>query len=134
MIEVKLSKIIIDEEKKEQVIVLKEKNGDKLLPIVIGLNEAAAIKMELSGFVPPRPLTHDLIKDIMDNLRVNLEKVVIDKLIDTTFHAKLCIKDKDGKQSIIDARPSDSIALAIRMKVPIFVGEEVFKNLFPNVL
>ena len=132
MIEVELSRIIIDEERHEQVIVLKEKNGEKLLPIVIGLNEALAIRMHLSGFRPPRPLTHDLIKSLLDNLNISLEKVVIDKLIDSTFHAKLHLITPQGKK-IIDARPSDSIALAVRTKSPLYVEEEVFEKLEGSV-
>jgi len=132
MIEVELSRIIIDEERQEQVIVLKEKNGEKLLPIVIGLNEALAIRMHLSGFRPPRPLTHDLIKSLLDNLNISLEKVVIDKLIDSTFHAKLHLITPQGKK-IIDARPSDSIALAVRTKSPLYVEEEVFEKLEGSV-
>ena len=77
MIKVELSRIVIDEERHEQVIVLKEKNGTKLLPIVIGLNEALAIRMHLSGFRPPRPLTHDLIKSLLDNLDISLELSLI---------------------------------------------------------
>lgn len=129
MIEVTLSKIIIDEEKKEQIIVLKEKRGAKLLPIVIGLNEAAAIRMQLSGFTPPRPLTHDLLKAIIDVFGVHLEKIVIDSLVDSTFHAKLYFRIADNELKIIDARPSDSIALAVRTKSPIFVENQVFAKL-----
>jgi len=132
MIKVELSRIVIDEERHEQVIVLKEKNGTKLLPIVIGLNEALAIRMHLSGFRPPRPLTHDLIKSLLDNLDISLEKVVIDKLIDSTFHAKLHLITPQGKK-IIDARPSDSIALAVRTKSPLYVEEEVFKKLEESI-
>ncbi|RKY40393.1 MAG: bifunctional nuclease family protein [Candidatus Omnitrophota bacterium] len=128
MIEVELSRIVIDEERHEQVIVLKEKKGNKLLPIVIGLNEALAVRMHLSGFKHPRPLTHDLMKSLLDNLDVVLEKVVIDKLVDSTFHAKLYLITPQGKK-IVDARPSDSIALAVRTKSPLFVEEEVFEKL-----
>ena len=128
MIEVELSRIIIDEQKKEQVIVLKEKKGDRLLPIVIGVNEAAAIKMELGGFNPPRPLTHDLMLSIMDNLEVILEKIVINDLVDGTFYAKLYLKDHNKGLKVVDARPSDSIALAMRSKSPIFIEEQVLEK------
>ncbi len=129
MIEVELSRIIIDEQKQEQVIVLKEKGGEKILPIVIGMGEAAAIRMQLSGFKPPRPLTHDLMKSLIDTFSVTLERVVIDKLVDSTFHAKLYFKAPDDTTKVVDARPSDSIALAVRTKSPIFVQEEVFEKL-----
>jgi hypothetical protein len=129
MIEVELSRIIIDERKKGQVIVLKEKAGRRLLPIVIGINEATAIKMKLGGFKSPRPLTYDLMLSIMGKLEVTLEKVVIDDLIDGTFHAKLYLKNHDKEPKIIDARPSDSVALAVRSKSPIFVEEQVLEKL-----
>lgn len=128
MVEMELSKIIIDEKRHDQIIVLKEKNGERRLPIVIGLLEASSIKMRLSGVEPPRPLTHDLLKSTIENLSAKLEKVVIDKLLDNTFHAKLILK-LDGTTKIIDARPSDSIALAVRTKSPIFVEEEVLKQI-----
>lgn len=129
MIEVELSRIIIDEEKKEQVVVLKEKKGQRLLPIVIGITEASAIKMKLNGFEPPRPLTHDLIASIFDNMGIRLEKVVIDNLIEGTFHAKLYLGINGGAIKIIDARPSDSIALAVRTKSPIFANSQIFEKL-----
>lgn len=129
MIEVELSRIIIDEEKRDQVIILKEKGGPRALPIVIGGGEAAAIKMHLSGFVPPRPLTHDLIKSFIETLGAALEKVVIDKLVDSTFHAKMYLKTNDNGVKIVDARPSDSVALAVRMKAPIFVEDIILDKL-----
>lgn len=127
MVEMELSKIVIDEKRHDQLIVLKEKDGDRLLPIVIGLNEASAIKLKLSGFEPPRPLTHDLLHTTIKNLEANLDKVVIDKIEDNTFHAKLILK-QDGKLKTVDARPSDSIALAVRAKAPIFVEDDVLKH------
>lgn len=132
MIPVELSRIIIDEQKREQIIFLKEKNGARILPIVIGLNEAVAIRMQLSGFSPPRPLTHDLMKSLLDTLNVTLEKVVIDKLVDSTFHAKLYLRS-NGNIKIVDGRPSDSIALAVRTKSPVFVEEEVFEKLSEQI-
>jgi bifunctional DNase/RNase len=124
MVEMELNKIIVDDKHGEQMIILKEKEGTKMLPIMIGASEAAAIKLHLSGFNPPRPLTHDLLKDTIGSLNGNLEKVVIDKLENNTFYAKLIIR-LNGSVKNVDARPSDSIALALRAKVPIFVDEEV---------
>tara|TARA_B100000315_G_scaffold238225_1_gene255810 strand:- start:149 stop:541 length:393 start_codon:yes stop_codon:yes gene_type:complete len=129
MIEVELSRIIIDEEKKEQVVVLKEKGGERFLPIVIGINEAIAIKMKLGGFIPPRPLTHDLMSAIVSKLDATLERIVVDNLTEGTFHAKLYFIKSDAKSVVIDARPSDSIALAVRTKTPIFVEEHVLEKL-----
>ena len=128
MVEMELNKIVIDEKRHDQLIVLKEKGGSRLLPIVIGLNEASAIKLKLSGFQPPRPLTHDLLHSTIENLEASIDKVIIDKLEDNTFHAKLVIKTKSGDTKVIDARPSDSIALAVRAHAPIFVEDEVVKQ------
>ena len=128
MVEMELNKIVIDEKRHDQLIVLKEKGGSRLLPIVIGLNEASAIKLKLSGFQPPRPLTHDLLHSTIENLEASIDKVIIDKLEDNTFHAKLVIKTKSGDTKVIDARPSDSIALAVRAHAPIFVEDEVLKQ------
>ena len=128
VIEMELSKIIIDEKRQDQVIVLKEKNGERLLPIVIGFLEASSIKMKLTGLNPARPLTHDLLYAVVESLEAHLEKIVIDKLENNTFHAKLFFKTESGKPKIVDARPSDSIALSVRAKAPIFVDEEVLKQ------
>ncbi|MCM8763105.1 MAG: bifunctional nuclease family protein [Candidatus Omnitrophica bacterium] len=129
MVEMELNKIIIDEMRQDQVIVLKEKGGERLLPIVIGINEASAIKLKISGFQPPRPLTHDLLYNTIENLDAKLEKVIIDDLKDNTFHAKLVVRvNHASSPKLIDARPSDSIALAVRAKAPIFVEEEVLNK------
>jgi bifunctional DNase/RNase len=125
MIEVQLSKIKIDENRSEQVIVLKEKQGHRFLPVVIGIAEVNAIKMKLSGVEPPRPLTHDLLMSVISAVDAELEKIVIDRLENNTFFAKLCVKTKDAKSVEVDARPSDSIAIALRANVPIFVDERV---------
>jgi len=123
-----LNKIVIDEKRHDQLIVLKEKNGERVLPIVIGLAEASAIKLKISGFNPPRPLTHDLMHIALEELQASIEKVIIDKLEENTFHAKLVIRSASGEEKIIDARPSDSIALAVRAHAPIFVEDEIIKK------
>ena len=128
MIQVELSKIIIDEKRQDQIIVLKEKTGDRQFPIVIGFLEASSIKMRLSGIETPRPMTHDLLVAIIEGLEAKMECLYIDQMINNTFHAKVEIKNKDGKKKMIDARPSDGIALAVRMNAPIFVDEEVLKK------
>lgn len=128
MIEMELNKIVIDEKRHDQLIVLKEKNGERVLPIVIGLAEASAIKLKISGFNPPRPLTHDLLHMAIEELNARIEKIIIDKLEENTFHAKLVIKSANGEEKIIDARPSDSIALAVRAHAPIFVEDEIVKR------
>jgi bifunctional DNase/RNase len=131
MVEMELNKIVIDEKRHDQLIVLKEKNGNRLLPIVIGINEASAIKLKISGFNPPRPLTHDLLFTAIQNLQASIAQINIDKLEDNTFHAKIVLKTESGILKTIDARPSDSIALAVRAHAPIFVEEEIMKKVEP---
>jgi len=128
MPEMELSKIIIDEKHQDQVVVLKEKKGMRILPIIIGFQEASSIRMKLAGIKPPRPLTHDLLQAVIEGLEAKAEKIIIDKLENTTFHAKLILKMNDGQIKIIDARPSDCIAIAVRAKAPIFVEEEILKS------
>ena len=133
MIEMTLNKIRIDEKNEGQMIVLKEKNGARQLPIIIGISEVAAIKRNLSGIQPPRPMTHDLLVNIINELNAKLEKVIIDKIEANTFYAKMVLRaaagPDRGKSVFVDARPSDSIALAIRLEAPIFVEEKVFEDL-----
>ena len=128
MVEMELNKIVIDEKRHDQLIVLKEKGGSRILPIVIGLNEASAIKLKISGFQPPRPLTHDLLHSTIENLEASIDKIIIDKLEENTFHAKIILKAANGTTKTIDARPSDSIALAVRAHAPIFVEDEIIKQ------
>ncbi|MCX5706252.1 MAG: bifunctional nuclease family protein [Candidatus Omnitrophica bacterium] len=128
MLEMELNKIVIDEKRHDQLIVLKEKNGERVLPIVIGLAEASAIKLKISGFEPPRPLTHDLLHSTIKYLEANIDRIIIDKLEENTFHAKIVLKTASGLEKIIDARPSDSIALAVRAHAPIFVEDEIIKQ------
>ncbi len=128
MIPVELTKIIIDEKRQDQIIVLKEKKGQRQFPIVIGILEASSIKMKVSGIEPPRPLTHDLLLNVVKGLEAQCEKLIIDKMVSNTFHAKLQLKTKDGEEKLIDARPSDGVALAVRSGMPIFVTEEVLNK------
>ncbi len=125
MIQVELSKIIIDEKRQDQIIVLKEKEGDRQFPIVIGFLEASSIKMRIAGVTPPRPLTHDLLALTIAGLEAEMECLVIDKLKKNTFHAKIVLKTNSGETAMVDSRPSDGIALAVRTDAPIFVEEGV---------
>ena len=131
IVEMELNKIRIDENRGEQVIVLKEKKGDRFLPIVIGIMEITSIKMELSGVATPRPMTHDLFCAVIKQLGARIDRVVITKLQKNTFFAKLVLQI-DSRIEEIDARPSDSIALAIRTKAPLFVEEEVLNTISDN--
>jgi hypothetical protein len=129
MVKVELIRIIIDEKKQEQIIVLKESSGTRMLPIVVGIAEAVAIRMHLNATRSVRPLTHDLVFDILKSIDVVLDKVIIDDLINNTFYAKLHISTPEDGVKVIDARPSDSVALAVRFDAPIFVADSVFGRL-----
>ena len=128
LIQMEVSKIRIDERRGEQVVVLKERGGNRFLPIIIGISEVTAIKMKISGIQPPRPLTHDLLKDTIAQLGATLQRVIIMKLEFNTFFAKLILQTKEGELREVDARPSDSIAVALRSEAPIFVAEEVLNQ------
>ncbi len=124
MIEVKVVNVAIDANTKMPVMVLKEKTGEKTLPIWIGLFEAQAIALALENVKPPRPLTHDLAKSLIEKLEGKVDKVVISDLKNNTFYAQILIK-KNGESIKVDSRPSDAIALALRLNVPIFIDETV---------
>ena len=128
MVEMELIRILMNEKRGEQMVVLKEKKGKRTLPIIIGIPEASAIKLKISGIQPPRPMTHDLLKDTIERLGANLQKVIIDKLQENTFYAKLVLNDGNTKEIVVDARPSDSIALALRMGCPIFTSEDLLNQ------
>ena len=128
LVQMDVSKIRIDERRGEQVVVLKERGGNRMLPIIIGISEVTAIKMKISGIQPPRPLTHDLLQSTIAQLGAKLDRVVITKLEFNTFYATLVLKMHDGALCEVDARPSDSIAVALRADAPIFVSEEVLNQ------
>ncbi len=106
-------------------LILKEAEGDRKLPIIIGSYEAQAIALEMEGVTPPRPMTHDLLKSVIDAFGSYLSEVYINDLKEGTFYAKL-IFEEDGLE--IDSRPSDAIALAVRCGAPIYVSEEVMEE------
>ncbi len=128
MIEVTVSKVAIDVNSKMPVIVLKEKGGDKTLPIWIGLFEAQAIALALENVKPPRPLTHDLAKSLIEKLNGRVDRVVISDLRQNTFYARILMR-RNGEALQVDSRPSDAIALALRLKVPIFIDETVLDKI-----
>lgn len=105
------------------VVVLRAEDG-RVLPIYIGIAEAVAIYSALRGEVPPRPMTHDLLVDVISKLNARVERVIIDDLIDNTFYARIILKQND-KEVEVDARPSDSIALAVRTGCPIYIETSV---------
>lgn len=108
-------------------LILKETNGKRKLPIIIGAFEAQSIALELEGMKPPRPLTHDLMKSIIDTFAVSLNEVCISELRDGTFYATLFVEGLSETQEI-DSRPSDAIALAVRYGAPIYVEEKVLSE------
>lgn len=126
MVQVELYKIVIDEKNDEQVVVLREKEGQRRVPIAIGFVEASSIQMRVSGLTTPRPLTHDLLASVIKALDARVDHLLVDDLVEGTFFAKLCLKDRDANLVLVDCRPSDGIALAVRMNIPMFVEEKVF--------
>jgi bifunctional DNase/RNase len=109
------------------VVILKDAEHDRYLPIWIGPWEASAIAMRLQGLTPERPLTHDLFATVLGNLGARIERVLISSLADETFHARLVLVQPDARHEV-DARPSDAIALAVRLGVPIFAAEAVLEQ------
>ncbi len=105
-------------------LLLKETYGIRRLPIIIGAFEAQSIALEIEGIKPPRPLTHDLIKNVVDNLGATVSEIIIDELKDNTFYAKINL-DASSMTDSIDSRPSDAIAIAVRTNSPMYVSEEV---------
>jgi len=124
-VEVELSRIIINEQSDQQIIVLKERHGQRGFPIVIGIVEIFAIDRRLKGIKPPRPMTHDLLDSVIDNLGAKIEKIIINDLRNHTFYAQIHLSS-NGRTVKIDSRPSDAIALGAASNIPIFVAEHVF--------
>ncbi len=122
-----LTRIIISENADQQIIYLKEVDGDRTFPIVIGIFEATSIDRRVKGVSPPRPLTHDLLANTIDLLGGELQDIYISELRDHTYFAKLRIKH-EGELIEVDARPSDAIAVAVTVDVPIFVSEDVIEE------
>ncbi|MEW6197382.1 MAG: bifunctional nuclease family protein [Planctomycetota bacterium] len=122
-----LAQIRISESHDSQVIVLRERNGSRLLQIVIGLTEALAIDRRVKGVQLPRPLTHNLLANVIEALGGELEKIVINDLQEHTFYAKLVIRHH-GELVEVDSRPSDAIALGVAHQVPLYVEDHVLKE------
>ena len=124
LMEVKVMGIVVDPKASNPVVVLVDPTGQKALPIWIGVFEAEAISRGLEDMVTPRPMTHDLMKQILDTFQVSLTRVVINDLKGNTFYANLYL-NVEGREMVVDSRPSDAIALAVRVKAPIFIAESV---------
>ncbi len=123
-VQMELRRIIISEVDDHQVIILKEVEGERSFPIVIGIFEATSIDRRVKGMQSPRPLTHDLIHSVVEQLGGEVQDIIISDLEDHTYFAKLRVR-REGELIEIDCRPSDAIALAVTAKVPIYVNEQV---------
>ena len=124
MIEMAIDSIRVSLMNYQRVVILKEKMADRYLPIWIGPAEADAIAVKLQGVSVPRPLTHDLLQSVIDTLGARVNSIVVSELKNDTFYAKITL-DVDGSQMEVDSRPSDALALAVRVEVPIYVEESV---------
>ncbi len=124
MIEMELAGVRVELPTNQPIVLLKERDGERYLPIWIGAAEAAAIALALQGVVTPRPMTHDLLKTILEDLGVTVSRIVVTELREGTFYAQLDMR-RNGDSLEVSSRPSDAIALAVRMSVPIFANEEV---------
>jgi uncharacterized protein len=124
MIEMELTGVRVELPTNQPIVLLRERQGERYLPIWIGAAEAAAIALSLQGVVTPRPMTHDLLKSILEDLSVQVRRIVVTELRDSTFFATIELQ-RDATSYEVSSRPSDAIALAVRMAVPIFASEEV---------
>lgn len=122
-----LARIVISETSQEQIIVLRERDGGRQFPIVIGLTEAYAIDRRVKNITTARPLTHELLANVINDMEGELDKIVIHDLREHTFYAKLVIR-RDGRLIEVDARPSDAIALGVAVDTPIYVEESVLRQ------
>jgi bifunctional DNase/RNase len=126
-IEMKIKGLVVDPISKMHIVVLEDLKSERMLPIWIGVFEANAIALKIENISTPRPMTHDLLKNFLDELNISIEKIVVNDVRDNTFFAQIHCRNKD--QTItIDSRPSDAIALALRAEAPIFVENEVVKK------
>jgi bifunctional DNase/RNase len=126
-LEMKIRGLMMDPVTNMPIVVLKDVQGQAILPIWVGVYEANAIALEIEKVQTPRPMTHDLLKNVLLGLEVRVQKVVVNDLKDDTFYALIWV-ERDGEMMTIDSRPSDALALALRVDCPIFVDETVLKN------
>ena len=127
MIAVRVDRVTFDTTTNRFVVILKDDVNNRWLPIVVGSTEAQAIALQLEKISPPRPLTHDLMKNLLESMSIAVAKIVVNDLRENTYYASISVKT-NGTAHEIDARPSDAIALALRVNAPILVSEEVIKK------
>jgi uncharacterized protein len=126
-VEMKIRGLMLDPVTNMPIVILKDVNGSSVLPIWVGIYEANAIALEIEKVTTPRPMTHDLIKNLLVGLEAQVHKIVVTELRDDTFYALIWL-ERDGQVISIDSRPSDALALALRTDSPIYVEEDVLKN------
>lgn len=126
-IEMTIKGLMVDPITNTPIILLRDSEGQKVLPIWVGIFEANAIALQIENVSPARPMTHDLLKNVITDLKASVQKIVVCDLKDNTFYA-LVYLDVSGETIAVDARPSDAIALALRARAPIFVEESVIDN------
>jgi bifunctional DNase/RNase len=126
-VEMKIRGLTMDPVTQMPIVVLKDVNGGTVLPIWVGIFEANAIALEIEKVSTPRPMTHDLIKTVLMGLNTGVKKIVVSELKDDTFYALIWL-EKDGELISVDSRPSDALALALRLDCPIYVEDSVLKN------
>ena len=126
-VEMKIRGLMMDPVTNMPIVILRDLNGNSVLPIWVGVYEANAIALEIEKVATPRPMTHDLIKTLLLGLNAGLRKVVVSELKDDTFYAVIWL-DRDGELISVDSRPSDALALALRLDCPIYVDDCVLKS------
>jgi bifunctional DNase/RNase len=126
-VEMKIRGLMMDPTANTPIVILKDVVSDRMLPIWVGASEANAIALEIEKTAPPRPMTHDLLRNVITQLGAIVDRVVVTDLIENTFYAVIEMT-LDGRKLLIDSRPSDAIALALRVDCPIFVSEDVITN------
>jgi len=127
VIEMQLVGVRVELPTNQPIVLLREREGERFLPIFIGPVEATAIAFALQGIVTPRPMTHDLLKNVLEELGVGIDRILVTELRDTTFYATLEMS-RDGQKYSISSRPSDAIALAVRGGFPIFAAPDVLNE------
>ena len=126
-IEMVIKSLMFDPHTNLPIIILRDRDGHHMLPIWMGVFEANAIALQIENVASPRPMTHDLLKNVIEDLNADIKKIVVHDLKDNTFYALLYV-EVDGETVAIDARPSDAIALALRASAPIFIDKKVIEN------
>ncbi|HDL17985.1 MAG TPA: hypothetical protein ENH29_02920 [Bacteroidetes bacterium] len=126
-IPVKVEKVTLDTSTNRFVVILRDDSGKRWLPIVVGSAEAQAIALQLENIDPPRPLTHDLMRNLLDTMGIRISRIIVNDLRENTYYAIIDLKNSGSKKEV-DARPSDAIALALRTNAPIFVEEDVMRK------